>query len=78
MARVVSQGNISIYVYKETGGRHHLPHCHVYWNNREESAQLALPSLRVLAGSNPPAAARELARENLDAIWAAWDALNTP
>ncbi len=76
MVRVVSRGKIIICVYEEAGGQHHLPHCHVYWDNREHGAQVALPSLTVLAGESLPAAARRLAWEHLEEICDAWNRLN--
>ncbi|MBI4497707.1 MAG: DUF4160 domain-containing protein [Chloroflexi bacterium] len=74
MARVVSSGPFSIYVYAEAGQPHHLPHCHVRWS--EGSTQVALPTLRVLAGDPLPAAARRLLLDHLEAICGAWERLN--
>ena len=74
MVRVVQQGRFSVYVYVETGGRHNLPHCHLRWSDGE--SQIALPSLRLLNGSVPPAAARDLLEAFRDELTVAWIALN--
>jgi len=50
-----------------------MPHCNVRWP--EDNAQVALPSLNVLAGTLPPAA-RRLLEDNLDSICDKWDELN--
>jgi len=70
---VVTVGAYSVHVYAEYGQPHHLPHCQVRWSGGD--CQVALPSLRVLAGELPPAARRVLI-EHLDEICAAWDHLN--
>lgn len=63
-----------MYVYAEAGQPHHLPHCHVRWP--DGSAQVALPTLRILAGGQIPTQARELLLDYLDDICSAWDVLN--
>ena len=63
-----------MYVYAEVGQPHHLPHCHVRWP--DGSIQVALPTLRVLAGGEIPPAARQLLLDHLDQICAVWDRLN--
>ena len=63
-----------MYVYAESGERHHLPHRHVYW--RDGDAAVALDQLRVLTGDRLPVAARELLRGHLADIRRAWTVLN--
>jgi hypothetical protein len=74
LVRVVRRGRFSVYVYAEVGQPHHLPHCYVRWS--DGSTQVALPTLRVLAGDDLPSQARQLLRENLEEIYAAWNLLN--
>jgi hypothetical protein len=76
MVRVAARGSLSVYVYANEVGMHRLPHCHVYWENRAESAVLALPSLRRLAGKAPPADVIGLVEQHFQAICDTWDQLN--
>jgi malate/lactate dehydrogenase len=73
MVRVVDDGRFSVYVYDEYGVPHHQPHCQVRWASGD--AQVALPSLMVIAGALPSAAHR-LLEENQDKICGKWDELN--
>jgi len=72
--RVLSDGRFSVYVYSEIGNKHHLPHCHVRWVDGE--AVVALPSLRIIVGSDLPRTAKELIRGNLEEIYAKWLEIN--
>lgn len=74
MVRVVNSGQFSVYVYREVGQPHHLPHCNVRWP--DGSTQVALPTLRVLVGDPLPLAARELLRDHLEQIIEGWNRLN--
>ena len=74
MVQVVRRGRFSIYFYAEVGQPHHLPHCNVRWS--DGSTQVALPTLRVLAGDDLPSQARQLLRDNLEETCAAWSLLN--
>jgi len=74
VVRVMSRGRFSVYVYAEVGQPHHLPHCHVMWP--EGSAQVALPTLALLAGPRLPGAARVLLLDNLERLCDTWDTLN--
>jgi len=72
--KVLQLGKYAIYVYREIGGAHHLPHCHVRWV--EGSVVVALPILDVIAGGQLPREARKLVVDNLDKILKAWYQLN--
>ncbi len=74
VVKVSSCGNISVYVYPEGGGRHHLPHCHVYWP--DGSAIVALPTLMKIAGHELPPKAQILLCSRLEKICTQWDELN--
>ena len=74
MVWVVTRGRFSVHVYAEAGQPHHLPHCHVRWS--DGSTQVALPTLRVLAGEELPRPGRELLLDHLGEVCAAWDRLN--
>ena len=73
MSRVCGNGRFSVYVYDEQGVRHHLAHCQVRWADGD--AQVALPSLTVIAGTLPRAA-RSLLIANLDLICEEWEKKN--
>lgn len=72
--RVLQLGKYAIYVYREVGGSHHLPHCHVRWS--DGSVVVALPTLEVIAGGQLPREAQKLVANHLDEIWNAWNQLN--
>lgn len=58
MVRVLQWGQYRVYVYKERGGRHHRPHCHVYWTDGD--ATVALDDLKVIDGDPIAGAVREV------------------
>jgi len=72
--RVLQLGKYAIYVYREVGGSHHLPHCHVRWPGG--SVVVALPTLEEIAGGQLPRDARKLVPDHLEEICEAWDQLN--
>lgn len=74
MVKVVQRGAVRIYVYQESGHRHHLPHCHVYWPGG--ACVIALGDVRVLVGGEPPEDAWRLVRDNIDDLRAAWERLH--
>ena len=74
VVKVVQRGLLRVYVYDERGHRHHRPHCHVYWPDGASVVDLEQP--RLLAGSDPPAAAWELLRDHWETLKRAWDELN--
>jgi len=71
---VVQRGRFSVSVYPEVGVQHHEPHCHVRWP--DGSAAVRLPDLTVLAGDEPPTAAKDLLREHRELLKATWNDLN--
>ncbi len=66
MVRVMSDGKHTVYVYVEVGNKHHLAHCNVRW--ADGSAQVMLPTLRLLAGTALSPAGKELLYENLELL----------
>lgn len=64
---------IVIYMYSETGGRHHLPHFHARY--QEDEAVYAIEDLRCLEGGLPPRQHRlvvawaALHRQELERNW---------
>lgn len=72
--RVVNRGSFSVYVYREVGQPHHLPHCHIRWARGD--TVVALPLLTVLAGPLLPRSERQLLLDQLEEICAWWDKLN--
>lgn len=74
MVRVITQGSYTVSVYKEVGGQHHEPHCHVYWP--DGSCVISLVDLHVLRG-RATTTAREIVAMHWGEITAAWVRLNS-
>jgi hypothetical protein len=74
MVRIVRYGNITISVFAEVGGRHHVPHCHVQWPDGRCS--IAIDGFVVLAGVQPPRVVWNLLRQYESSIIQAWNELN--
>ena len=72
--KVAERGGFRVYVYREVGQPHHLPHCNVRWADGD--AQVDLPGMRQMIGTSLPRAARRLLEDEREAIIAAWNALN--
>jgi len=72
--KVLLSGKYAVYVYREVGGPHHMPHCHVRWP--DGSIVVALPILNEIAGGKLPREAKKLLLDNLEEIWDAWNLLN--
>lgn len=77
MCCVLQVGMFSVYVYREVGGKHHLPNCHLRWSDGPPSSEIALPSLEVLAGRPLPRSVRKQLFDHLEEIWAEWVRLNS-
>jgi Domain of unknown function (DUF4160) len=75
VVKVLSRNGIRVYVYREVGQPHHLPHCDVRWSDGS-TTKVALPSLLRLAGKELTPQARRLLKEHVDTIWKEWDRLN--
>jgi hypothetical protein len=74
MVRVAQRGNVAVYVYDERGAKHHSPHCNVRWP--DGNAQIALLTMRKLAGPYPPKEAWRLVQEYQEQALAVWEELN--
>jgi hypothetical protein len=72
--KVFDDGKYAIYVYKEVGNQHHLPHCHVRWPDND--AVLSIPLLHQIAGSPLPKSARQMLLTRLNDICNSWNLLN--
>ena len=72
--KFAERGVYRVYVYREVGQPHHLPHCNVRWPNGD--TQVELPTLREIIGTPLPKAARQLVADELLALVAAWNSLN--
>jgi hypothetical protein len=72
--KVAEHGGFRVYVYRKVGQPHHLPHCNVRWADGD--TQVELPTLRTIIGTPLPRAAHAMLEDNLDALVAAWNALN--
>lgn len=76
MPTVLRVKGFKVAIYVETGGRHHRPHCHLYWGGSKE-AQIALDTPRTrLSGSQPPQQAWEILEEHWEVLLDAWNDLN--
>jgi hypothetical protein len=74
MPRVLSFKQYEIYIYRELGGKHHSPHCHVRFSGEESI--LSIPMLNVIVGKELPRDINMFLLENLSELCAAWDELN--
>jgi hypothetical protein len=72
--KVAERGGYRVYVYREVGQPHHLPHCNVRWADGD--TQVELPTLREIIGTPLPRVARQLLVDELGALIAAWNDLN--
>lgn len=75
MGKVVDGPGFSVYVYREVGQRHHLPHCNVRWTDGSTS-QVALPSLQVFVGKALTRRAHRLLVSHIEELVAEWNRLN--
>ena len=72
--KVVEQSGFRVYVYREIGQPHHLPHCNVRWSDGD--TQVELPTLTPIIGTPLPRGARQLLDVERESIVAAWNLLN--
>jgi hypothetical protein len=72
--RAVDGDGFAVYVYREFGERHKLPHCHIRWPDTE--TVVSLPSLNVIAGPTLERAIKGFLIEHLDEICDAWNSIN--
>lgn len=78
MPKVFQIGNVRVYVYAETGGRHYLAHCHIYVGNASAYVVTIEDGVRVLDpdGAVLPRKVRILVMEHLEKIRDAWNTNN--
>ena len=74
MPEILRRNGYIVCVYHERGVRHHLPHCHVKWADKE--AVVSLPTLAVIVGDAIPAAGVEILAENIAVLVEHWDRFN--
>ena len=74
MVRVLQFGSFKVYIYPETGGRHHEPHCHVYWP--DGICSVGLNDMQVLGGIEVPRNVRAFLELHQAELWEAWRRLN--
>jgi hypothetical protein len=72
--KALDGGWFAVYVYREIGNRHHLPHCHVRWSGRE--SVVTMPALNRIAGAELPRVLRRALIVKIDIICAAWNEVN--
>lgn len=72
--KVFDDGKYTVYVYKEIGNQHHLPHCHVRWAGND--VVISIPLLNQIAGPGLPKSAKQLLLTRLDEICSAWNVVN--
>lgn len=76
MPRVLKFGNYGVYVLREVGERHHLPHAHIK-NRGRRVASVFLLTLEVYNDVEQlPAGVIELVQGAQEQLLAAWEALN--
>ncbi len=72
--KALDGGWFAVYVYREIGNRHHLPHCHVRWSGHE--SVVILPALNRIAGAELPRVLRRALVVEIDIICNAWNEIN--
>ena len=72
--KVLDDGKFSIYVYREIGQPHHLPHCHV--RQADGETVVSLPMLIKIAGRPLSKSAKQLLLTHLEEICSAWNKIN--
>ena len=72
--KALDGGWFAVYVYREIGNRHHLPHCHVRWSGHE--SVVALPVLNRMAGAEVPRVLRRALIVRIDKICTVWNEIN--
>lgn len=70
---MLTVGNYRVYVWAEEGGKHHRPHCHVFWPDGR--CVVAIDTVEILAGT-PSSRAVQIVSAHLDIIRAEWARLN--
>lgn len=73
---IVRRDTFSLHIYREFGGQHHLPHCHVRRRDGAAETLVSLPLLDLIAGPEPSKAEWEVIVECLQELINAWDGLN--
>ncbi len=73
MAKVIDDGDVTVYIYDEYKRPGAMPHCEVRWDGG--MALVSLPSLRAVVGVLLEKA-RLLLLDNHDALCRQWDVLN--
>ncbi|MGB7290960.1 MAG: DUF4160 domain-containing protein [Thermodesulfobacteriota bacterium] len=75
MPRILNYKQYEIYIYSESTGKHHLPHCHVRYSDGE--ILVSLPTLDVIVGDKLlPKGVKKFLKKNLEKLCGAWDELN--
>jgi hypothetical protein len=70
---ILRKNGFVVSIYFELGAKHHLPHCHVEWGEKE--AILSLPMMTPLCGDEIPRRGRQLVAENITLLVESWEAL---
>jgi hypothetical protein len=77
MVRLLRFGNYGVYVLREVGERHHLPHAHIkHRGNRVASVFLLTLEFYNVVETALPTDLVDLVREGQEQLLAAWEALN--
>lgn len=76
MARVLRFRNYGVYVLREVGQRHHLPHAHIKDRGRRVASVFLLTLEFYDAVETLPADLLNVVRESQEQLLAAWEAMN--
>jgi hypothetical protein len=71
---ILRKNGYVVSIYFERGMKHHLPHCHLKWD--EQAAVVSLPMLSLIAGDTLPPAGSGLLAENISTLIKKWEELN--
>lgn len=75
MPKILKYQKYEIYIYSESSGKHHLPHCHVHYSDGD--IIVSLPSLEVIIGNESLSKVlKKYLISNLEVLCGAWDEFN--
>jgi hypothetical protein len=76
MARIFRFGNYGVYVSREVGERHHLPHAHIKHRGHRVASVFLLTLEFYDVVESLPAGLVDLVRDGQERLLAAWEELN--
>ena len=76
MTRILTHGNYGVFVFRERGQRHHLPHAHINFRGQRVASIYLLTLELFHEVDRLPSGLLEQIREQQEKLLAAWEELN--